>query len=280
MSEESRASVRFNPEAGVPGNGVEIDLSLVIAELQALNAKLDVLKPCICEPEPESNIIVAYPRTGGLQTLQSGGITTLSYITGIVTHPDGTTEHLARRLAAAELYKSAHFYATKTLNVTILDGGVVRLATPIYPGLTSIVNISFDRIDVVPAQNAADEIPDTAQIYLAVAIGPQGVPRIDLSSFKEGNPYIDRHTFVLGTLTVTRNVFGTLGRNAHDGYITNMGIGAGLLQVEFNDGITTSWSSTFITIEPNGTFTIVDEDIAQLRITTDIVGTQYEIYLS
>ena len=195
MSEEeeerSGASVRFTPEAGAPGNGdVVIDLSLVIAELQALNDKLDVLKPCICEPEPESNLLVAYPAAGGLQAL-AAGTTTIDYVAGTVA--GAATANLSRKLAPDQKYKSVRIYTDQDIDIQILDGGTVRFTGSAIPGYTPFANLKFERIKIITSV--------ATNVQIVASLKPYALYGLDITGADAAiaTPYLAKGTIVFNT---------------------------------------------------------------------------------
>lgn len=167
--------------------------------------------------------------------------------------------------------RSIEIITEKEIVVELYEGDRSELETSVFPRIFRKTYLEFDRCSILASSGT--------NIWMAVSTEPEGVPEIKLADFKEGNPFITTGAVAVPGTTVDVDVRGTLGRNAHDGIITNLGVGIGILHVYFsNDG--TTFTTGFKRINPFGVLNLENEDVDTLRLDTDVGGTQYEIFLS
>lgn len=209
-----------------------------------------------------------FPLTGTQEIL--AGKTTFNFKNGDVLTP-GTEAALRMSHPMPGIVRSIEIITEKEIRLELYEEDRSELVTSIFPRMFRKTFLEFTRAEITAY--------GPTNVWLAVSTEPEGVPELNLADYKEGNPFIDRDTIAVAGTPNTVDVRGTLNRNVHDGYITNMGVGVGILHVYFTaDG--TNWTTEYATINPFGVFNIIDDDIAQLRIDTDVNATQYEIYLS
>ena len=198
------------------------------------------------------------------------GRTSIDLKTGVVKFPDSDDIEYMSHTFQDTIGRSIEIKTEKEISIVLYDRDRVELSTAVFPKLYRKTNLEFTAIEITTSS--------LTNIWITVSSEPDGVPELTLATFKEGNPYITHGTIAAAGAADTVDVRTNLGRNAHDGYITNEGVGVGVLYVYFNSG--TGYTADYVTINPFGVFNIRDEDISLLQLDTDVNGTQYRIFLS
>lgn len=214
---------------------------------------------------PAKDYLCSYP-IEALIELQVG-VTTIDFWDGIVTNPDKSTDTISVALHDVEydVFKSLYINTEHKIHVWATHRGYLN--TYIDPGITSFLNIEFDKLKI--------EAFRLTNFRLHAHTDPYGIPKVDAFSYKENIPYVVRSAVATAGTYDELDIRSSLGRDATSGFITNMGNTGGDLHVWEYDGV--NWTSDYYTIGPDGVINYSDESIQKIRIDATVDNTQYEV---
>lgn len=197
------------------------------------------------------------------------GVTTIDFWSGIVSFPDGTEETLSSALEdiGHEVFRSLLVNTEHEIHIWAVHRGYLNLY--VSPRILSIMNTEFDKLKI--------EVYRLTNIGIYAHTDPYGIPRIELSTYKENIPYVIRSAVANAGTYVELDIRSSLGRDATSGFIANMGNTGGDLKIWEYDGI--NWTSDYYTIGPDGVINFVDESIQKIRIDATVDNTEYEVRL-
>ena len=223
---------------------------------------------------PKDELTITYPEAGGVKQLESG-VAKFNFFEGKVVLPTGITENLSNALSEHGFThcNSISIDAELPCEIRIDNSGAFTTNAGI-PFIRS--NIKFKQLTIKTSRQT------NVKIYASTS--PKAL-QIEPSLFYSGNPYISNTSIATaGTKNIEdiRNGSSTingasrddsaqaLGKNAHSGYIYNLGPGD--LSIEFNDG--TGYSNAE-TLKSNLTRDLEGMDISKIRIDATIDATEY-----
>lgn len=217
-------------------------------------------------PDDSKNIIITYPESGDTKELLTG-VTSLDFFGGNARLPTGETVSLsdALREHGHSHCHSIAINAELPVSIRIDDSGLFTTNAGVP---FQISNISFQRVSITTTRKT--------NISVYASTMPKAA-YLEPGAFYSENPYTYRGTVAAAGTPIEVDVRATLGRNAHNGWIANMGTTAGVLHVYLYDGI--SWTTTYYTIGVDGVENMEMADIAAIKIDSDVNATTFEINL-
>lgn len=214
----------------------------------------------------KEHLIITYPIEGGTEELIAG-VSTFDFVGGTVTGPTGIVTRLSDALHEHEFQHCHSIVVDAELPVDIRIDNAGAITTK--PGIPfTLSDTRFKKVKVTTTRNT------NVAVWASTSVK---ATYIEPGIFYSGNPYVFRDSVTAAGTPEELDIRTTLGRNAHIGFIANMGNTAGVLRVYEYDGI--SWTTEYYTIPKDGVELLEKADIASIRIDSDVNATQFEVNL-
>ena len=214
---------------------------------------------------PPAPLTLVYPPDGTWLTI-AAGTTVFDYEGGTVKAPDTDVVRLTSSLSRrGKKFMRALKIMVKKDVLLQFDSGDKQI---VHAGIWVFPYEQFTRVQITATYST--------DIILSASTNPQAFPN-EPNQYLFGNPYVNRGAVASAGTPIELDVHATLGRNAQNGWIANMGTTAGVLKVYNHDG--KAWTSSYYTIPVDGVENLEMCDIHSLKIDSDVSGTTFEVNL-
>ena len=218
------------------------------------------------EQKTKDGLIITYPEAGNVYELPTG-TAIFDFFGGTVKLPTGTQDNLSDALRENDhtYCHSISINAELPVSIRIDNSGSFTTNSGV-PFILS--NISYQRISITTTRKT------NIAVYASTL---QKALHLESDAFYTNNPFVYRGAVAAAGTSIEVDVRTTLGRNAHNGWIANMGTTAGVLRIYMYDGV--SWTTTYYTIGVDGVENLEMADIASIKVDSDVNATTFEINL-
>ena len=263
-------AAQYNPVVPTPG---EIP-SNISTQLDRINQLLEEIlrvytlhnmNMAIIDNAPPVPLTLTYPYDGTWLTI-AAGITIFDFEDGLVKAPGVDVDQLTSSLSTVgkDFMRALKILVKKDVLLQF-DNGDKQI---VHAGIWLFPYEQFKKVQITASYSI--------DIILSASTNSQSLYSEPIQ-YLFGNPYVNRGIVASAGTPVELDVHATLGRNAQNGWIANMGTTAGVLKVYNYDG--KEWTLTDYTIAPDGIENLEKCDIHSLRIDSDVDGTTFEVNL-